>query len=80
MRWDERTRAYVERRSAEGKSKPEIILCLKRYICREVYRVLIASREGQDGPSSLPDGARTPDAVERRTNASSRPRRPKDSF
>ena len=51
MRWDERTRAYVERRSAEGKSKPEIIRCLKRYICREVYRVLIASsREGHEGP------------------------------
>jgi transposase len=46
MRWDERTRAYVQRRSAEGKTKPEIIRCLKRYICREVYRILAASREG----------------------------------
>jgi transposase len=31
------TRAYVERRSAEGKSKMEIIRCLKRYVAREVY-------------------------------------------
>src|SRR6266704_159598 len=31
------TRAYVERRSAEGKSKAEIIRCLKRYVAREVY-------------------------------------------
>jgi len=31
------TRAYVERRTAEGKSKKEIIRCLKRYVAREVY-------------------------------------------
>jgi transposase len=34
---DPATRAYVERRTAEGKSKAEIIRCLKRYIAREVY-------------------------------------------
>jgi transposase len=28
MRWDERTRAYVTRRTSEGKSKREIIRCL----------------------------------------------------
>jgi transposase len=31
------TRAYVERRTDEGKSKKEIIRCLKRYVAREVY-------------------------------------------
>ena len=31
------TRAYVERRTHEGKSKAEIIRCLKRYAAREVY-------------------------------------------
>lgn len=31
------TRAYVERRTAEGLSKKEIIRCLKRYAAREVY-------------------------------------------
>ena len=31
------TRAYVERRIQEGKSKAEIIRCLKRYVAREVY-------------------------------------------
>ena len=40
MSWDERTRAYVARRTAEGKSKREILRCLKRYVAREVYRVL----------------------------------------
>ena len=34
---DPATRAYVERRTAEGKSKKEIIRCLKRYVAREVY-------------------------------------------
>ena len=40
MSRDERTREYVARRTAEGKSKREILRCLKRYIAREVYRVL----------------------------------------
>ena len=40
MSRDERTRAYVAKRTAEGKSKKEIIRCLKRYIAREIYRVL----------------------------------------
>jgi transposase len=34
------TRAYVERRSTEGLSKPEIIRCLKRYAARQVYPAL----------------------------------------
>ena len=34
------TCAYAERRTAEGKSKAEIIRCLKRYVAREVYRHL----------------------------------------
>jgi transposase len=41
MRIDERTRRYVARRTAEGKSSREIMRCLKRYIAREVYRVLV---------------------------------------
>jgi transposase len=37
---DPRTRAYVERRLLEGRSKPEIMRVLKRYVAREVYRHL----------------------------------------
>jgi transposase len=37
------TRAYVERRTAEGLSKKEIIRCLKRYVAREAYRHLRAA-------------------------------------
>jgi len=42
MRRDRRTQDYVARRTQEGKSKREIIRCLKRYVAREVYRVLIS--------------------------------------
>ena len=34
---DPATRAYAERRTEEGKSKAEIIRCLKRYAARQVY-------------------------------------------
>jgi transposase len=34
------TRAYYERRTAEGMTKREIIRCLKRYIAREVFAAL----------------------------------------
>ena len=41
------TRAYVERRTAEGLSKKEIIRCLKRYVAREVYPRLRAAADWQ---------------------------------
>jgi transposase len=37
---DERTKAYVVRRTQQGRSKKEIIRCLKRYVAREVYAKL----------------------------------------
>jgi transposase len=40
---DERTQRYLARRTAEGKSKREIIRCLKRYIAREIYRDITAA-------------------------------------
>jgi transposase len=42
MRFCPRTRAYVERQTKEGLSKPEIIRCIKRYLAREVYHALVA--------------------------------------
>jgi transposase len=52
MRRDRRTQQYVARRTQEGKSKREIIRCLKRYVAREVYRVLIScgARSSPTGP------------------------------
>jgi transposase len=40
LRSDPRTQAYMARRLEEGRSKPEIIRVLKRYVAREVYRHL----------------------------------------
>jgi transposase len=40
MRWHQPTIDYVARRTAEGLSKREIIRCLKRYLAREIYRLL----------------------------------------
>jgi transposase len=37
---DDRTRAYADRRRAEGRTDREIKRCLKRYIARELYRRL----------------------------------------
>ena len=40
LRHHQPTRDYVERRTAEGLTKREIIRCLKRYIAREVFAAL----------------------------------------
>jgi transposase len=37
------TKAYIARRTAEGKTSREIRRCLKRYITREIYRTLTAA-------------------------------------
>ena len=42
MRYHQRTRAYVTRRTAQGLSKKEIMRCLKRYVIREVHTALLA--------------------------------------
>jgi transposase len=41
MRYDQRTHAYVARRTAQGLGKKEIMRCLKRYIAREVHTALL---------------------------------------
>lgn len=40
MRFDPRTRDYVTRRLTEGKTKREIIRCLKRFVAREVFHAI----------------------------------------
>lgn len=37
---DERTRAYAQKRRAEGRSDREIMRCLKRYVIREIFACL----------------------------------------
>ncbi|MEV5943419.1 transposase [Streptomyces sp. NPDC051994] len=45
LRWD--PQAYYERRVAEGKTRREIIRCLKRYVAREIYRLVVRSVPAQ---------------------------------
>ncbi len=40
LRYEERTRAYMRRRTGEGRTKAEVIRCLKRYVAREVFVIL----------------------------------------
>ena len=42
MRSESRTQAYVMRRTAQGMSNKEIQRCLKRYIVRELYPLILA--------------------------------------
>jgi len=42
LRYCARSRAYLQRRVGEGKTKKEVLRCLKRYIAREVFRTLRA--------------------------------------
>lgn len=43
LRWDPTTRAYVDRRVSEGKTRREAMRCLKRYIARDIHRILTSS-------------------------------------
>ena len=45
MRMDPLTRAYVDRRTAEGRTLREIRRCLKRYLARQIYRHLNAAAQ-----------------------------------
>lgn len=47
---DPASKAYLERRTAEGKSRRDIVRCLKRYVAREVFRLLVT-------PEAVPNGA-----------------------
>lgn len=50
MRYHGPTRAYVARRTAEGKSRPEIIRCLKRFVARDLFQAIV------NPPKDLPSG------------------------
>ncbi len=40
LRTETRTRAYLHRRLAEGKTRREVTRCLKRYVTRQIHRTL----------------------------------------
>jgi transposase len=49
MRYHAPTRAYVARRTAEGKTRAEIMRCLKRFVAREIYNIVT-------NPPAVPHG------------------------
>ena len=53
MRMHPDTRAYVERRTAQGRTKAEIRRCLKRYVIRQLYRTLAAQSDAQTTTPAL---------------------------
>ena len=51
MRHCPRTRAYVNRRTAQGLTTKEIIRCLKRYVAREIHTALTTDLNPQPTPA-----------------------------
>ena len=43
---DDGTRAYLQRRVSEGKTKIEAVRCIKRYLAREVFAALPQTAAG----------------------------------
>ena len=41
LRYHEPTKEYMSHRTGEGMTKPEVIRCLKRYVARQAYSILI---------------------------------------
>ncbi|MFF3160214.1 transposase, partial [Streptomyces sp. NPDC057910] len=43
LRREERSRTYLLRRTAQGRTKREVIRCLKRYVAREIHRAIASA-------------------------------------
>ena len=54
MAGDPETRAYIERRVAEGKTKLEAIRCLKRHIARQIWHLLYSLKPTPAAPAQAP--------------------------
>ena len=55
MRLDPATKTYVARRVSEGKSPRDVQRCLKRNICRQIFKIL--ERRHQPSTEGLPQAA-----------------------
>jgi transposase len=54
LRCDQPTGAYIDRRTAQGKTRREALRCLKRYIAREVYSLIRNGPTPADAQISQP--------------------------
>jgi transposase len=78
MRSDQRTRDYLDRRTTEGLTKPEIIRCLKRYLVREIYQIMVtAGRPCRPGAPSGRGGRVNPETPQARAAGLKRLPRPR---
>jgi transposase len=50
--WDPQTRAYLDRKLAERKTKLEALRCLKRYIARQIWRLLYSAEPLLTSPTT----------------------------
>jgi transposase len=57
LRWHRPSQAYMARRTAEGKTTAEVMRCLKRYVAREIFRLLHPTRHEQAGLTLRPEAA-----------------------
>lgn len=63
------TQAYVKRRTAEGRSKKEIIRCLQRYVAREIHTLLVKDHVVITGDQLREQRARTNRSLAQAANA-----------
>lgn len=57
IRMDPRSRAYVERRTTEGRTLRETRRCLKRYLARQIFRQLNAAATSPTGENTAASAA-----------------------
>jgi len=50
-RTDPATRAYLDRKAAEGKTKRAAIRCLKRHLARDIWQILYAAEPAHSAPA-----------------------------
>jgi transposase len=48
--WDPVTRAYIQRKQAEGKTKLEALRCLKRHLARQIWHLLYNTQQPPQTP------------------------------
>ena len=54
LAWDPETRAYIERKVSEGKTKREALRCLKRHIARQIWHLLYNTNPSSPAPFQRP--------------------------
>ena len=54
LAWDPETRAYMQRRLSDGKTKREAIRCLKRHIARQIWNLLYTTQPATPAHTAPP--------------------------